>query len=44
MRENTIVRFCFVDLFPLGDRMLSGPVAAPAAHQSILQRSCVMIE
>jgi hypothetical protein len=44
IQKSSLLRLCLVDLFPLRDGVLSGPIGVPAAHQSILQRSRRMPE
>jgi hypothetical protein len=44
MQQSTLLHFYLVDFLPLWDRMLSGPIGAPAARKSILQCSCLMPE
>jgi hypothetical protein len=44
MQQPSIFRFFHVDFLPLWDRGPSGPVAAPAPRNPILQNSARMLE
>ncbi len=44
MQQLSFCRLFQIDFFPLGNAGMSGPVAAPAARQPILENSRLVVE